>query len=737
MNSKRRFSVDARTLLSLGRESIKDHTTALTELVKNSYDADATHVEIEICSNGNNEDYIRIADDGDGMDSDIVNTQWLRIGYSEKRKKTISAKGRRETGEKGIGRLSADRLGSKIELRSKTEKAQPVGISVDWDQFNIDGQEISDVPIAELKDSVPKLPNRGSTAIKGTELRIKSLRQDWSNEDIKLLSRDLSFLVPPKVNGKSLAKTDFTIWLKANDENSFTKLQSPFLNSATLEFHGSFSKNGELTYSITRAASQKGKPRIQVGPTHKLQWEQLAPDLKFSKFSLGQFAISLQFFLRSEVPIGVDFTLSKLKEYLDDQGGIKVYRDGIRVKPYGDPHHNEGDWLGLAARKIKNPAGAGRKSFSFGSNQVLGDIHIGRDKNPLLKDGANREGLIHNDEYTLLKACVLHCIMLMETEYNRLYLEKKDIESSSPQQQIQLSTDAIKNDLAELKDQLTTADRQPGTGRASAKLMRTTVERLSDRVEQVEKEIEELANQGIVFRGLATVGISAAVFAHETENALDQAKSSTSYVHKKLHRKTFAQSDIEICQKEIIKSLTSIDRISLWGQFALARVKRDKRRRIKLNVSNIVTSLVNEIEPLMTMSSIQIIRNIKNDISLKAFAMDIESATLNLLTNAYHAVSLTQKNRKVSVSLGTFKEKGKSFLRLDVSDSGPGVLKEYAERIWQPLFSTKIDGKGNSIGTGLGLTIVKSVVDELGGRTNLVRKGSLGGASFEIIIPLE
>src|ERR1043165_3804852 len=114
------FSVDARAILTLGRDSIKDHTTALVELVKNSYDADATRVEVDIFSDVE-EPYIRIADNGSGMIEKEVENNWLRIGYSEKKVKKISKRHRRKTGEKGIGRISADRLGATLELRTKAK----------------------------------------------------------------------------------------------------------------------------------------------------------------------------------------------------------------------------------------------------------------------------------------------------------------------------------------------------------------------------------------------------------------------------------------------------------------------------------------------------------------------------------------------------------------------------------------------------------------------------------------
>lgn len=107
------FSVDARAMLTWGRESIKDHTTAVLELVKNSYDAAATIVEVQIWTNlfAEGGPHIRIVDDGVGMSATDVENNWLRLGYSAKREDRFTARGRRRTGEKGVGRISADRLG--------------------------------------------------------------------------------------------------------------------------------------------------------------------------------------------------------------------------------------------------------------------------------------------------------------------------------------------------------------------------------------------------------------------------------------------------------------------------------------------------------------------------------------------------------------------------------------------------------------------------------------------------
>jgi len=147
------FSIDARTVINLGRDSIKNPTTALLELVKNSYDADATLVEVEI-----DKDSIRVADNGVGMSERQLEQNWLRIGFSEKRTKRLSGKSRRKTGEKGIGRLSTDRLGEKLSLFTKSKTTQSVRLDVDWEKFDVDGKDLSDIPIAISPVSSMRVP---------------------------------------------------------------------------------------------------------------------------------------------------------------------------------------------------------------------------------------------------------------------------------------------------------------------------------------------------------------------------------------------------------------------------------------------------------------------------------------------------------------------------------------------------------------------------------------------------
>lgn len=721
---KRAFKVDARALLSLGRESIKDHTTALVELIKNAYDADAEHVEVEIA--GADDGFIRVADDGEGMGSEDINKKWLRIGFSEKRVRRISGKGRRETGEKGIGRLSADRLGAQLTLVSQKHGEPPVGVSVNWNEFDVEGKEIGAVPVSDVLAPVPNLPARSSGS-KGTEIVIRQLRQQWTPSDLVTLETELSTLVPP-----SIAKSDFTIWLRTDKDEAFRQVSSSMEQGAELEFAGTFDAKGHLSYEITERPSAVGQKRHSI-KHGKIPWVQHVPALSDRPYCLGKFSVVLSFFLRSGMSLD-GFSLGQLREYLDTYGGVRIYRDNVRVKPYGDPNHSEGDWLGLSERKVRNPAGAGRKDYRIAANQLVGAAFIGRDSNPALADSAAREGLVHGDAYSAFQAAVFGCVVLLETTYHQRFVEKKSVVAVSEKVDLPIVVGEIRSEIEQVTKSLAQVDTDDLRGGSSRLLTESVakLESLAKKVEMAGKEIDELANQATVYRGLATVGIASAVFGHETESALAQAKLSTGLAYDAIDRDA---PKIELSRKELNKAREAVERVQVWGQFALSRVKKDKRRRSKIDVSVLVSNLVDEMAPLFEASTITLRHEIQSGILLRGFAMDFEALLVNLLTNAYHAAKLAKRDRQVQVRLEVVGASDSRSVRLSVADSGPGITKEHLNQIWMPLFSTRVDDRGRQSGTGLGLTIVKSIADELQGTVMASPKGSLGGATVEVSVP--
>lgn len=716
------FSVDARTVLQLGRQSIKDHTTAVLELVKNSYDADATLVEIQISRNGG--PFIRIGDNGSGMSESDLDNKWLRIGYSEKLQSRISDTQRRRTGEKGVGRISADRLGASLHIASKARGSDPVELWIDWDRFDVDGKELGTIPIETRVGQVVPIPRlEGHPIVTGTELTISRLRQDWSAEDLKALHDELAVLTPPF--GKV---TDFAIQLESDIDNEYQgKVTSPFFELAEIELRAEL-LGKTVQYEIH---DRIGTPKPKLAFKGELAWDQLTSRARppIEKPRVGPLSLLLLLYPRkAEILSGTEFRLSDLRAFLNRNAGVKIYRDNVRVRPYGDPESPEGDWLGLAERRSREPAGVARKTYTVAANQLVGAVFVSRDRNPQLADSASREGLIHGEAFRDLRAFVIGCLGLLEAHRHTAYQERAPKEApKDPLEEVA----AAKSELKTLRSDLRTI--RKSVPASMARNVDRAIDQLAivgRRFSATESAVQEMLAESGVLRGLATLGIAASIFGHETQSAIAAFLGSTRLTRELLLDRP---PSVDIALEEIDKAIHSATQVGAWGSFALARVRRDKRRRRKLDVKKSIERLIADLQPAYAAAQIEMSAHLQSVLT-KTFEMDLEAVVLNLLTNAYVAC-LQRKRRVVRLELCERERNGTPGFSLIVADSGPGVPKQLRDKVWTPLFTTHTDRHGKQTGTGLGLTIVRSIVDELGGATELDSDPELKGARFAIWFP--
>jgi signal transduction histidine kinase len=748
------FSVDARAMLTWGRESIKDHTTAVLELVKNSYDAGSTIVEVQICTGlfADGGPHIRIADDGIGMSAKDVEERWLRLGYSAKLEEKFTARGRRRTGEKGVGRISADRLGAVLELRSQAESQPAVGLRVNWNDFELPGRDLEGIDVEELElinFSVPSpsrwddtkeayrpapspLPN--GTDRPGTELMIRNLRQDWDAQDIQELRRLLALLTSPIEQVK-----DFQVRIDNNIDTACNGVvPSPLLESAAIEADFALGSKGDVTGTITytrsnsrrRAKAPVSMPFEQLVHPKPRSGAQSSPAALVER--LGPVSARLLFYpQRAETVRGLDLDLADLREFLKLNAGVRVYRDGIRVPPYGDQGRPEGDWLALGDRKARNPAGPARPDFRVSPHQLVGAVFIGRDTNPELIDTSGREGLVAGEALGLLKSFLIGCLTQLETQYHKLFVSS----SKRPAEKVASPRDTVDELRVELSDLASSIRNAKETLPPQvAEQSKDVVEKLASatqKLKQADKAFEELSSQAAVSRTLATIGIAAATFGHETQRGLDSMRATLEAASLLLKNGEETHDVLDELQKAIRES----EKVSAWGAFALGRVRRDRRVRRITDIDELVDKLLDEIVPAMEASSITLQRDLST-VRARVFAMDIECVTINLLTNAYYFSKQSSRERCVAVTLRPRKNLGRRGFDVVVADSGPSVAAAIRDRIWDPLFTTKTDDSGKEIGTGLGLALVNAVVQDMEGTRSVEQDPRLKGALFRVWFPV-
>lgn len=354
-----RFKPRARILLQLGEQLIRNESVALLEIVKNSYDADAQNVTIKMRDIDNREKgIIIIEDDGMGMDVDIIKNVWMEPGSDYKaklfQKKIRSPRfNRLPLGEKGIGRFGVHKLGSEIELISKMKNKNEVYLHIDWTKFD-KAKYLDDVAI-ELYERNAEHFNHGQT---GTRIIIRKLKKEWTRGMLRDVYRSLNALNSPfealdsfKVHFES-DKQDWLEGLLAFDDikdYALFKAKAEIENNVISKLEYYFTPWKTMTKLNSRIVKKESIKILRKDESDRKK------DVPFdlSNYKIGKIKFELLIFDRETKILSYSVQdIKGLKEYLDLNGGIRVYRDGIRVYDYGEP---ENDWLELDYRRFITP----------------------------------------------------------------------------------------------------------------------------------------------------------------------------------------------------------------------------------------------------------------------------------------------------------------------------------------------------------------------------------------------
>ena len=470
-NKKHYFKPRARLLLQLGDQLIKDEGLALFELVKNSYDADATYSNVKLNNIDNVEiGIVTIKDNGSGMNFDLITNHWLEPGTDIK-EKLISGLcksdiyGRLPLGEKGIGRFGSHKLGQVIQIFSKTDFDAEVEINIDWKVFEnakyldsvpIDVKENSTVTF--FKKSIKRIPlndfktilntcsnpnflnliysieddymilnsevledveqyaelkiilNTNDYHTSGTYIKITKLWEPWSRGMLRNTFRSVNAINSPfsEDNNDFIVniETTHTKWLDnlLTTEDAINK--SLFIakgyiegNQINLDYEfkpydsmdklsGRFTDNNYILESTEKVYNKD---------TDTYKKERVEYDL--DKFRIGK--IEFEFYMYDLSPKVLDhleYDKSGFKKFLKANGGIRVYRDKVRVYDYGEPGN---DWLNLDYKRLTSPTQA------ISNNQILGAIYLDREYSGDLVEKTNREGFITNLAYETFAKSIL------------------------------------------------------------------------------------------------------------------------------------------------------------------------------------------------------------------------------------------------------------------------------------------------------------------------------------------
>lgn len=680
------FKVSTGILSRLGEELIPYPDQGIMELVKNSYDADASECTVELVDTDAVGGTLKVSDNGVGMDPQAIADGWLVIGRSKKATNQLTRLGRLPVGDKGLGRLAALRQGSHVTLKTRPHNEPGVEyiLNIDWEDFSKVGV-VEDVSINPQK--------RETDASQGTDTIIKRLRFKLGKREVQRLARELLLLADP-FNDKSGFRTrliapGFSELEKRVKEAYFQdadyKLLASLDESGLAEARLIDWKGNEVAHANHKELSRREEP-----------YESVATKLEVWIFVLQEQTFSLR-----------ERTIStrEIKDWLSSVGNIHFYHRGLRVRPYGDPGN---DWLEL------NLARARRHELRPSTDTVIGRIIADDPANSLIQK-TDRFGFIENEIFTGIKAFGIDAFNWVR-DVRLKEAEKKRDKTKQEADQI------VKEAKVEVEKTVSALDIPQESQRVLLKVIQN-YEKAKDR------EVQSLREDVLLYRSLATAGTTAAVFAHESGKPVTLIERATRRIENQGRKYLAGRYDKALASPvEKIHKATS----SLRGftKFPLYLLKRSKRKSKTLHVHGVIKGVVDLFQPFLEEYNASIETGLVNaNPSIHGNVALLEAILVNLMTNALNAFNLKDapcQNRQIMIRT----ELSASHLEIRFMDNSIGIKSLELDEIWLPGRTTTPGG------TGLGLTIVKDSVTDLGGKIWAIENGDLGGAEFLISLPL-
>jgi signal transduction histidine kinase len=826
VSDKPHFDINAAVVKQLGEELVSDEVTALIELVKNAYDADASYANVVVDTNDTLLDeniyfcekngftptkgYITIEDDGIGMERSEIVKGWLTISFSHKRKmraegKLTPKRDRTPLGEKGLGRLSTQRLGYRLEMLTHKEKValsdnqdqeseneEPENIehhvAFDWSNFTED-INLTAVPLyfhSEYKEK----PRQG-TKLVVTKLREPDVWLDDTRRE-KLVGQ-LSQLIFPFTEVRP-----FDVYLTINGSRiDLATIADALRDVAVSRFYFSFDEENDKKLRI------RGKIRLTrlkgIGTEKEELYNQLVgqdqgqeffayltnPKNKYSLSnieyigedgwyisyqdsldwrSIGEFAFDNEepaspgkfygeideFFFRGVNLEPLENVFSKVADYRDtvrQHIGVRIYRDGFGIRPYG---LDGSDWLNLGGGQT-----SGLSYYPPRPQNVIGYVALTAKENSKLKEKTDREGFVdtpYSRNFFLILENFVDRLEVFFSNLGRSYNEyRKQYAEMSPgflppdrfvpeareitlaSQSVQQRVDKLDSGLDEITDSIqiivdrvkdtpllaSHEERQlsPILSEASAKLAeaRNLVEELQSLLQKLqtleptasslEARINILEDQLVQFSELAGLGLTAEALSHEIHTVADRLADRTKSLKNYLRSSTI---DAEIvAYTEYVYSAISTLRKQLSHLAPSLRYVRERKDRIQLREFFV------ELQGFYStgrfkQSGIQIILEEHFD----DFAIRINKGKLtqivdNIILNSDYWLREATRRRDITKPQITIRSKRPFVV---IYDNGIGIDPSIESSLFQPFVTTK----PKNVGRGLGLFIVRELLDSSG-----------------------
>ena len=410
------FRPRARVLQLLGDELIGSPRLAVFELVKNAYDADASMAVVRLDLGSKAAPSITVTDDGEGMSLDLIRSVWLVPGDDHRRQQRENRQRsplhhRLPLGEKGLGRFAVHKLGNRIKLTTRARDADECVVDIIWTEL-IDKPFLDEAPV-KIRSRRPEIFTGGRT---GTRIEISELRPPaWTRREVRGLCNQITSICSPFEQ-----PGDFRATLEVPGQENWIEDLPDFraivgralwkfsfrLEDGRFDWMYEFRRVPGLNL-VGRTVSKSGDRLKLPSISGRGRLDKRVVAHENTTSGIGPVSGEIHVFDREREVLQRLGDTRLLTSYLDDNGGIRVYRDGIRVYNYGEKGD---DWLGLDLRRVNIP------TRRISRNIVLGAVHLSLESSSELIEKTNREGFVENDACGRLRQIVLGAIEELQGE---------------------------------------------------------------------------------------------------------------------------------------------------------------------------------------------------------------------------------------------------------------------------------------------------------------------------------
>ncbi|MFQ6242839.1 sensor histidine kinase [Sinorhizobium meliloti] len=754
------FSVDTKLFRELGELLVGRESTALVELIKNSYDADATKVTIFGERISTPTGTILVSDNGTGMTETEFANGFLRIAGRSKSGANARSPWfqRRYTGEKGVGRLAAHKLARVIEIVSRrwdgTERDMVDGFSateelkatINWDKI-------------EALETLDQIENSDAVSIKigvdgrrqaGTALKLSPLRKHWSDRDREQFLDEVATLTPALSLIEPLEPSVTTIKpllsaLKVRDELRPGGFEVDYSGDLALS-ESELPATAESASWIIEIDCNKDlrRLRILVMPTRRTRTE----------FSNAEPFVVDRILEKTDPAVGFQARIFQRSNgsWPKRYQGVRVYFEGFRVLPYGDIRD---DWLQLdrdyrsrghselgRLRKRLDwelPAGNEKELLAVqGNTAFFGAVLLTRSGADELEMLVNREGFVPSEQFDFINDTVRLAIDLQVRLRYAATSEVKQARQITKERQQRAAQRAATNqaptayNLRELhqvaRQSLDKARVAISSGRPEA--AQAELIQLEENLQSATDLGDEVISEATMFRVVASLGLEQAAFVHEVRSLALTAQALADALEG-LARETTDEA-VATRLRAISAEMRQLRERLRRNAVYLADVTgvEGRKRRSRQALRERVERVLGFFETALARRGGTVEIDIPSDLQTPPlFPAELVAIVSNLLSNAIKFMGEAGRVRvSADVSSGKFK--------MRFENTGDKVDLHEAERWFEPFRSTTTSvDEALGQGMGLGLTITRSLIDEYGGTIRFITPSTGYATAIEVEFP--